>query len=77
VILSCTIVSTPCGNLLNSNFDHVVLMTYKEVLARIPTVDIVYSIMLTKPISVSFAMNKIFEISYLNSSTHSYCFTLI
>ena len=45
--LSCSNVSEPCDNLLNSNFDHVVLMTHKEVLSRIPPADIVYSIVLT------------------------------
>jgi hypothetical protein len=73
--LSCTNVSAPCDTLLHSNFGHVVLMTHKEVLARIPSVDFVYSIMLNKPISLSCAMNKICEISYLSSRTHAYCFT--
>jgi hypothetical protein len=73
--LSCTTVLAPRGTLLNSNFYHVVLMIHKEVLARIPHVDIVYSIMLNKPTNLSCAMNKIFEISYLNSSTYAYCFT--
>lgn len=73
--LSCSNVSEPCDNLLNSNFDHVVLMTHKEVLSRIPPTDIVYSIMLTEPISLSCAMKKVSEISYLNSSTYAYCFT--
>jgi hypothetical protein len=73
--LSCTTVSAPCYTLLNSNFDHVVLMTHKEVLARIQPVHIVYSIMLNKPINLTCAMNKISEISYLNSSTYAYCFT--
>jgi hypothetical protein len=72
--LHCTIISVPCAKLIISNFDHVVLITHKEVLARIPSVDIVCSIMLNKPINFSFAMNKISEISYLNSSTYSYCF---
>jgi hypothetical protein len=40
-----------------------------------PPVDIVYSIMLNEPISLSCAMNKISEISYLSSSTHAYWFT--
>jgi hypothetical protein len=73
--LSCTTVSAPCDTLLNSNFDHVVLMTHKEVLARIPPIHIVYSIMLNKPINLSCAMNKISKISYLNSSIYAYCFT--
>jgi hypothetical protein len=72
--LSCTTASAPCDTLLNS-IGHVVLMTHKEVLSRIPSVDIVYSIMLNKHISLSCPMNKISEISYLNSSTHAYCFT--
>jgi hypothetical protein len=55
--LSCTTVSAPCDTLLNSKFDHVVLMTHNEVLARIPHVHIVYSIMLNKPINLSCAMN--------------------
>jgi hypothetical protein len=71
--LSCTNVSAPCDNLI-SNFDHVVVLTHKEVLARIPSNDIVYSIMLKEPLSLRCAMNKISEISYLNSSTHAYCF---
>jgi hypothetical protein len=50
-------------------------MTRKEVLARIPPIDIVYAIMLNKPINLSCALNKISEISYLNSSTYAYCFT--
>jgi hypothetical protein len=73
--LSCTNASAPCDNLLNSNLDHVVLMIHKEVLARIPSNDIVYSIMLNEPLSLRCAMNKISEISYLNSSTHAYCST--
>jgi hypothetical protein len=73
--LPCTIISVPCARLKISNFDHVVLITHKEVLARIPYVDIVCSIMLNKPINLSCAMNKISEISYLNSNTHAYCFT--
>jgi hypothetical protein len=52
----------------------VVVLTHKEVLARIPSNDIVYSIMLKEPLSLRCAMNKISEISYLNSSTHAYCF---
>jgi hypothetical protein len=50
-------------------------MTHEEVLAGIPPVVIVYAIMLNKPINLSCAMNKISEISYLNSSTYAYCFT--
>jgi hypothetical protein len=53
--LSCTNVLAPCDNLLNLNFDDVVLMTHK-VLARIPPIDIVHSIMLNKPISLSCAI---------------------
>jgi hypothetical protein len=60
--LSCATVSAPCNTLLNSNFDHVVLMTHKDILAQIPPVDIVYSIMLNEPINLSCAMNKISEI---------------
>jgi hypothetical protein len=72
--LSCPNVSVQCDNLHISNFDHVVVLTHKEVLARIPSNEIVYSIMLKEPLSLCCAMNKISEISYLNSSTHSYCF---
>jgi hypothetical protein len=72
--LSCTNISVPCDNLHILNFDHVVVLTHKEVLARIPSNEIVYSIMLKKPLSLRCAMNKIFEISYLNSSTYAYCF---
>jgi hypothetical protein len=61
--LSCITVSAPCDTLLNSNLFHVVLMTHKEVLARIPPIDIVYSIMLNKPINLRVAMNKISKIS--------------
>jgi hypothetical protein len=50
-------------------------MTHEEVLARIPPVHIVYSIMLSEPISLSCAMKKVPKISYLNSSTYAYCFT--
>jgi hypothetical protein len=71
---SYTNASASCDTLINLNFDHVVLMTHKEVLARIPPVDIVYSIMLNEPLSLRCAMNKISDISYLNSSTHAYCF---
>jgi hypothetical protein len=73
--LSCTNVSAPCDNLHISNFYHVVVLTHKEVLARILSNEIVYSIMLNEPLSLSCVMNKISEISYLNSSTHAYCFT--
>ena len=73
--LSCSNVSEPCDNLLNSNFEHVVLMTHKEVLSRIPPADIVYSIVLNEPMSMSCAMDKISEISYLNCSTYAPCFT--
>jgi hypothetical protein len=72
--LSCTNVSAPCDNLHISNFDHVVVRTHKEVLARIPSNEVVYSIMLKEPLSLRCAVNKISEISYLNSSTHAYCF---
>jgi hypothetical protein len=72
--LSCTNVSVPCDNLHISKFDHVIVLTHKEVLARIPSNEIVYSIMLKEPLSLHCAMNKISEISYFNSSTHSYCF---
>jgi hypothetical protein len=72
--LSCTNVSAPCDNLHISNFDHVVVLTHKEVLAGIPSNDIVYSIMLKEPLSLRCAVNKISEISYLNSSTHAYFF---
>jgi hypothetical protein len=44
--LSCTNVSAPCDILHISNFDHVVVLTHKEVLARIPSNEVVYSIML-------------------------------
>jgi hypothetical protein len=57
--LSYTNVSAPCDNLHISNFDHVVVLTHKEVLARIPSNDIMYSIMLKEPLSLRFAMNKI------------------
>jgi hypothetical protein len=73
--LPCTIILVPCAKLKILNFDHVVLITHKEVLARIPSVDIVCSIMLNKPINLSCAMNKISKILYLNSSTYAYCFT--
>jgi hypothetical protein len=72
--LSCINVSAPCDNLHISNFDHVVVLTHKEVIARIPSNEIVYSIMLKEPLSLHCVMNKISEISYLNSSTHAYCF---
>jgi hypothetical protein len=72
--LSCTNVSAPCDNLHVLNFDHVVVLTHKEVLARIPLNEIVYSIMLKEPLSLRCATNKISEISYLNSSTHAYYF---
>jgi hypothetical protein len=72
--LSCINVSAPCDNLHISNFYHVVVLTHKEVLARIPSNEIVYSIMQKEPLSLHCAMNKISEISYLNSSTHAYCF---
>jgi hypothetical protein len=57
--LPCTVISVPCAKLKISNFDHVVLITHKEVLARIPSIDIVCSILLNKPINLSCAMNKI------------------
>jgi hypothetical protein len=72
--LSYTNILAPCHNLHILNFGHVVVLTPKEVLARIPSNDIVYSIMLKEPLSLRCAMNKIFDISYLNSSTHAYCF---
>jgi hypothetical protein len=59
--LSCTNVSTPCDNLHILNLYHVVVLTHKEVLARIPSNEIVYSIMLNEPLSLSCAMNKISE----------------
>jgi hypothetical protein len=71
----CTNVSEPCLDLQISNFDHVVLITHKEVLARIPPTDIVSYIMLPEPLSVRNAMNTISEISYVNSSTYAYSFT--
>ena len=52
-----------------------VLVTHKEVLARIPHINIVCSIMLNDPIIVQCAMNRIVEISYVNSSTYTTCFT--
>ena len=73
--LTSTNTSEPCAELQLSNFDHVVLITHKEVLARIPPADIVCSIMLNKPLSLSCAMNKISEISYVNSSTYGCSFT--
>jgi hypothetical protein len=73
--LSCTTISAPCDTLVNSNFDHVLVLTHKEVLARIPSNEIVYSILLNEPLSLRCAMNKVSEISYLNSRTHAYCFT--
>jgi hypothetical protein len=60
--LYCTNVSAPCDNLYISNFDHVVVLTHKEVLARIPSNDIVYSVMLKEHLSLCCAMNKISEI---------------
>jgi hypothetical protein len=50
--ISCTTVSAPCDNFHISNSDHAVLMTHKEVLARIPSNDIVYFIMLNEPLSL-------------------------
>jgi hypothetical protein len=72
--LSCINVSAPCDSSHILNFDHVVVLTHKEVLARIPSNEIVYSIMLNEHLSLSCVMNKISEISYLNSCTHAYCF---
>ena len=73
--LTSTEITAPCDNLPSSNFNHVVLMTHKEVLARIPPADIVYSIVLNEPMSISCAMDKISEILYLNCSTYAPCFT--
>jgi hypothetical protein len=70
--LSCTHVSAPCDNLNISNFDHVVVLTHKEVLARIPSNEIVYSILLNEPLSLCCAMNHVSEISSPNSSTYAY-----
>jgi hypothetical protein len=61
--------------LLNSNFDHVVVLTHKEVLARIPSNEIVYSILLNEPLSLCCAMNKISEILSPYSSTYACSFT--
>ena len=66
----------PCANFPISTFEHVVLITHKEVLAKIPPVDIAYSIMLNEPITVQCAMNTISAILYVNSSTFTSCFTL-
>ena len=57
------------------NFDHVVLITHKDILSRIPPADIVYYTMLDEPMSMRCAMNKISELSCLNSSTYAYTFT--
>jgi hypothetical protein len=69
--LSCTTISAPCDNLLNSHFNHVVVLTHKEVLARIPLNEIVYSILLNEPLSLRCAMNKVSKILYFNSRTHA------
>lgn len=73
--LTCPHTSEPCDELQILNFDHVVLITHKEVLARIPPDDIVLYIMLAEPMSMHSAMNKISELSCLNSSTYAYTFT--
>ena len=73
--LNYTRISEPCDKLQISNFKHVVLITHKEMLARIPLDTILYYIMLDEPMSVNCAMNKISEISYLRSGTHACCFT--
>ena len=70
-----THIHEPCANLPISNFEHVVLITHKEVFTQIPPSNIVYSIMLHEPITVPCAMNRISEISYVNSSTSAPCFT--
>src|SRR3954464_4578826 len=77
--LSCNNVTAPCDSLPNSHFDHVVLITHKEILARIPPTEIVYSIMLNEPMNMSCVVDRISEISYLNSSTYSpyFIFNLI
>ena len=72
--LTCTYTSKPCDDLQISNSDHVVLITHKEVLAKIPPDNIVSYIMLNEPMSMQCAMVKISEISYVNSSTYAYSF---
>jgi hypothetical protein len=72
--LTCTYTSTPCDELQISNFDHVVLITHKEVLARIPPDDIVSYIMLNERINLRCAMDKISEISHVNSSIYAFSF---
>ena len=70
-----THIKEPCADLPTTNFEHVVMITHKEVLAKIPPVNVVSSIMLDEPISVQCAMNRISEISYVNSSTYVPGFT--
>ena len=69
-------ISAPRGDLQISNYDHVVLITHKEVLARIPLDTIVCYVMLEEPMNMSCALDKISEISYLRSGTHACCFTV-
>jgi hypothetical protein len=73
--LCCTNVSAPCDNLHISNFDHVVVLTHKEVLARKPSNEIVYSIMLKEPLSLRCAKNQVCEILSPKLSTYAYSLT--
>jgi hypothetical protein len=50
----------------------VVVLTLKEVLARIPSNEIVYSILLNELLSLCCAMNQVSEISSSNLSTYAY-----
>ena len=72
--LTYTRISKPRENLQILNLDHVVLSTHKEILATIPPTDVLYYIMLEEPLTMSCAMNKITEISFVNSSTYANCF---
>ena len=53
-----------------------VLVTPKEILARIPLANILYDIVFDEPISLHYAMKKYSEIAYLNSrsSIVTYCY---
>ena len=53
------------------------LITYKEVLARIPPTEILCYIMLDEPINLLCVMNNISKISYLHSNTYANWFTFI